>query len=263
MNNITNVKLWFDGCHWFKQERMKSQDQIAHLGKHTTIHLCRLMSVIIFVRAFVRLKKEKEMIVVVNNTLEQNLHATHATRSLLDFLHQRCITYVIVHDATSASGIICDLGRAVTGVIFSGSDERVMHQPNLVVLNTLFLLRCRVPVLGICFGHQIMALATGGNIDRLTHNRHELAPVKVSYDEAWPLFVGLEGKHLFYYNHQDCVTRINNDQWIPQSYDWVDGRRCIVAMKHTVRPWFGVQFHPELSGAPGRQLLDNFLMLCF
>lgn len=114
----------------------------------------------------------------------------------------------------------------------------------------------RVPVLGVCLGHQCMASAYGGRIRQAKHIKHG----KQSRIEH-------NGEGIF--NNIPtpfCVTRYHSlaiDPNSPLNHFHITATTSdneIMAIQHTSRPLFGVQFHPEaLLTEHGHQLLENFL----
>ena len=118
----------------------------------------------------------------------------------------------------------------------------------------------RVPLLGVCLGHQAIGEAFGGRViraERLMHGK--TCPVEHQQDE---LFEGIPSPFTAMRYHSLIVD------WKALPHDLVvtawSGDRAhggeIMAMKHRHYPVYGVQFHPESIGTEsGRQLLANFL----
>ncbi len=132
-----------------------------------------------------------------------------------------------------------------------------------------FLDTASVPVLGICGGHQLLALAYGGRVGPIrgtvTGNGYgdlfrETGFQTVSILEDDPLFDGIAENALFRQNHVEEVKRI------PRGFMLLaEGleSRC-QAIRHGKKPVYGVQFHPERftrRHAAGRKLLRNFFRL--
>jgi anthranilate synthase/aminodeoxychorismate synthase-like glutamine amidotransferase len=116
-----------------------------------------------------------------------------------------------------------------------------------------------MPVLGVCLGHQAIAVAYGGSVQRartpvhgrtvsLTHNGERLFKGLPT-----PLNVGLY--HSLVCNLDSAGTGLQVDATAP------DG--AIMALSHTDHPVFGIQFHPEsILTEHGQAVLGNFLNLC-
>jgi anthranilate synthase/aminodeoxychorismate synthase-like glutamine amidotransferase len=120
----------------------------------------------------------------------------------------------------------------------------------------------RVPVLGVCLGHQAIGEAFGGRVvraDRLMHGK--TTPVA---HRGHPLFRGIPAPFDAMRYHSLVVA----PDGLPAELEitaWSDDRAEgaeIMALCHRSLPVYGVQFHPESVGtAPGKRLLSNFLEL--
>jgi anthranilate synthase/aminodeoxychorismate synthase-like glutamine amidotransferase len=120
----------------------------------------------------------------------------------------------------------------------------------------------RVPVLGVCLGHQAIGEAFGGRVvraERLMHGK--TTPVA---HRGHPLFRGIPAPFEAMRYHSLVVS----PDGLPGELEvtaWSDDRAEgseIMALCHRSLPLFGVQFHPESVGtAPGKRLLANFLEL--
>ncbi|MGW0736640.1 aminodeoxychorismate synthase component I [Streptomyces sp. NPDC002851] len=117
--------------------------------------------------------------------------------------------------------------------------------------------RCELPLLGICLGHQGVALAHGATVARAPEPRHgRLSPVLHHGDE---LFAGLPSPFEAVRYHSLAVTDLPESleatAWTP------DG--VLMGLRHRSRPMWGVQFHPEsIRTRYGKALLGNFVRLC-
>lgn len=115
----------------------------------------------------------------------------------------------------------------------------------------------RIPILGVCLGHQAIAEAFGGKIVRVKQLMHGKAS-KIDLGEGNPLFYGLPGSVEAARYHSliadedtlpDCLTVTARDE-IGQ----------IMAVQHKEHPTYGVQFHPEsILTKSGQKMLENFL----
>ena len=120
----------------------------------------------------------------------------------------------------------------------------------------------RVPVLGVCLGHQAIGEAFGGRVvraDRLMHGK--TTPVA---HRGHPLFRGIPAPfdamryHSLVVAPDGLPAQLEITAW---SDDRAEGAE-IMALCHRSLPVYGVQFHPESVGtAPGKRLLSNFLEL--
>ena len=128
-----------------------------------------------------------------------------------------------------------------------------------ICIETVQKLGCRIPILGVCLGHQSIAMAYGGKVGyarTLMHGKQSVAEL----DTASPLFTGLPDKTKVARYHSlsadpdtlpDClqvIAKADDDE--------------IMAVQHKEYPVFGMQFHPESIMTPdGKLMLKNFLDL--
>ncbi|HZA91713.1 MAG TPA: glutamine-hydrolyzing GMP synthase [Gemmatimonadales bacterium] len=139
------------------------------------------------------------------------------------------------------------------GVILSGGPNSVYGEsvptadPKLLELNT--------PVLGLCYGMQLLAHLAGGDVTRAYRREYGRANVRI---EGGRLFRGFgQGEETpVWMSHGDHVDSP------PPGYDVTasSANSPIAAIEHRQRPLFGVQFHPEVAHTPrGGEILNNFL----
>ena len=137
------------------------------------------------------------------------------------------------------------------GLILSGG-PRSVYDTNAPKLDKR-LLELGIPVLGICYGHQLIAHTLGGKVDR---GVGEYGKAMLRILKKDPLFEGLDAEETVWMSHRDQVVKL------PES---LEALACtentpIAAFKHKKLPIYGVQFHIEVSHTPkGMKLLENFL----
>ncbi len=145
--------------------------------------------------------------------------------------------------------------KDVIGVILSGSPLSVYQDDAFHV--DLSRIRGRLPILGICYGAQLMSYMYGGRVENAgtrEYGRQNLQFV----DTQNPLFRGFEAHSQVWMSHGDSITQLP------------EGATCI-ASTETVRnaayyipgekPIFGTQFHPEVfHSLQGKLLLKNFVV---
>lgn len=113
------------------------------------------------------------------------------------------------------------------------------------------------PILGVCLGHQALALAAGGEVARAPRMAHGRAQAIELTDD--PLFAGLPSRFVAARYHSLTVTRV------PESMRVIatcrdEGHELVMALRDTRRPRIGVQFHPESFLTPwGSRLIANVL----
>ncbi|MES2644150.1 MAG: aminodeoxychorismate synthase component I [Myxococcota bacterium] len=116
----------------------------------------------------------------------------------------------------------------------------------------------RPPVLGVCLGMQVMTHVAGGRVVHAPEPRHGRTSL-VRHDGTG-LFAGIPSPaEMVRYHSLACVD-------LPPTLvatAWTDDAdRVLMALRHTSRPWWGVQFHPEsIASGWGQRLIANFLTL--
>ncbi len=144
------------------------------------------------------------------------------------------------------------LQRNAKAIILSGGPASVRFTKSPVCKKEIFQLG--LPVLGICYGMQLMAKLLGGRVTTASHREYGHAVLKPKGKNKF--FKGLKGPINVWMSHGDRVSRI------PKGFK-VIGRtkNCPAAtIGDEIRGFYGVQFHPEVVHTPkGSQILKNFL----
>ncbi len=139
------------------------------------------------------------------------------------------------------------------GLILSGGPQSVYEESSPKVGPELFALG--IPVLGICYGMQMMAQALDGEVEGSNHREYGRAEVRVL--EAGCLFAGLSANETVWMSHGDRVARPPAGFRAIASSD----NAPIVGFEDPERKLYGIQFHPEVSHTvSGREILGNFLV---
>lgn len=143
-------------------------------------------------------------------------------------------------------------------VVLSGSHKSVVSLDPLISEGVhKILYQSRTPVLGICYGHQLIARVLGGAVSK---DCGEYGRTRIRVLEEDPLFKGWEMENVVWMSHGDCVDRLPDHAKILA----LSENGYIAAFKAEIngRPIYGVQFHPEVSHtAKGLILFDNFLRI--
>ncbi len=141
------------------------------------------------------------------------------------------------------------------GIILSGSPHSTLNSTkpgfdeNILKLNR--------PVLGLCYGHQLMALSLGGTVVPGKYREYGNAVLNVSRKS--PLFKGLSDNEQIWMSHGDSVETVPSGFEIIGSTD----RCAVAAMGNDAKKMYGLQFHPEVTDTPkGMTILDNFISIC-
>ena len=112
-----------------------------------------------------------------------------------------------------------------------------------------------VPVLGICYGMQVLARAMGCEVKPGADREFGRTALRVT-EPADPLFAGLPGESTVWMSHGDQVEGLS-EAFAPLA---VTGTCPAAAVKHRERPVYGLQFHPEVTHTEhGGRLLANFV----
>jgi GMP synthase (glutamine-hydrolysing) len=138
------------------------------------------------------------------------------------------------------------------GIILSGGPASVYDAgaPRLPE----YLFETKLPILGICYGMQLLARELGGHVEKSP--RREFGPAQISVSEAVPLFVGLPITLPVWMSHGDNVLELP-----PGFHKLAESPSCaFAAMADPSRGIFGLQFHPEVAHTPqGKEILRHFL----
>ena len=146
---------------------------------------------------------------------------------------------------------------AAKGVIISGSPILLTESyPKLFADKFSFLKDCKVPVLGICFGLQVMGLVFGESVFMGEEVRGETEVVFLFDD---PLLKDITMSAVFMEDHTEGVGLPDDDFFLLGSSEHYE----VEVMKHKKKKIYGVQFHPEVSGENGKKILQNFSDMCF
>ncbi|HIU64251.1 MAG TPA: glutamine-hydrolyzing GMP synthase [Candidatus Avacidaminococcus intestinavium] len=138
------------------------------------------------------------------------------------------------------------------GIIFTGGPNSVYAEATPQAAQGIFELG--VPVLGICYGHQVMAHTLGGKV--ASAGVSEFGKTFVELETSNVLFKGIESKNICWMSHNDYVAEV------PEGFQTIGITEvCPVgAMANDEKKLYGVQFHPEVEHTPfGKKVLANFL----
>src|SRR5699024_5869019 len=138
------------------------------------------------------------------------------------------------------------------GIILSGG-PRSVNEAEAPALNT-DLFGFEVPVLGICYGLQILAHQKNpGSVEKA--DRREFGRSELIIDDENDLFQKIPQESIVWMSHADHIKELPADYHIIAHTD----NAHIAAVRHKEKPIYGVQFHPEVNHTVyGKQLLRNF-----
>ena len=136
-------------------------------------------------------------------------------------------------------------------IVITGSPHLLSKDKSLLDYFS-FLKEVKIPVLGICFGLQLIALTYGADIKNGKNTKKD---VKIEFLKKDKLFSGLPSEIEFHENHQERVSMPTEFIHLAKSED-----SLVEAFKHKTKDIYGVQFHPECSGEFGKIIFENFLI---
>jgi len=142
--------------------------------------------------------------------------------------------------------------RNPIGIILTGGPNSVYDENSMTISEEIFNLG--IPVLGICYGHQLMTHKLGGQVK--TGTIKEYGKTDIEFDVKSTLFQGLDEKSTVWMSHQDEVVAV------PEGFNVVATTRdCkVAAMENNERKLYGLQFHPEVKHSVlGEEILSNFI----
>lgn len=182
---------------------------------------------------------------------------------ILDFGSQ---TTQLIARRVREAGVYCEMHpfnlsveriRAIAprAIILSGGPASVYDADAPSVDKAVF--QMGLPVLGICYGMQLMAQSLGGRVEKGV--RREYGHARLYFDEPNELFYGLAVQPA---SHQVWMSHGDRIEVLPVGFKaiaWSENTP-VAAMRHESLPLFGVQFHPEVVHTEiGMDILKNFL----
>ena len=140
----------------------------------------------------------------------------------------------------------------VKGLILSGGPQSVF-EPNTPQINPN-ILNLNLPILGLCYGHQLIAHITGGRVKLA--DKKEFGIAYATIDKPIGVLEGLKKREKVWMSHSDTVYNL------PNEYETLaHTENCpIAAFHHKNQPIYGLQWHPEVIHTEnGGKMLKNFL----
>ena len=139
------------------------------------------------------------------------------------------------------------------GIILSGGPASVYSAD--APLPDPALLNLGIPVLGICYGLQVIAHQSKGEVGRAPQREYGRAELEIDASDI--LFEGLGEAITVWMSHGDHINRV------PPGFVSIahTANAPVAAIRHQDRPLYGIQFHPEVVHTPrGSELLGNFVL---
>ena len=159
---------------------------------------------------------------------------------------------VVPHDITAKEVKALRERFNIKGLILSGGplsvyeDNAPKWDPNILDLN--------VPVLGLCYGHQLIAYFSGGKVEPA--RKREYGVTYAVVDKPLGVLKGLNRTERVWMSHGDTVCALPNEYEILAHTE-----NCpVAAFKHKEKPIYGLQWHPEVvQTRNGMKMLRNFI----
>lgn len=149
----------------------------------------------------------------------------------------------------------------IIGIILSGSPSHLYEKDAPNISNKIFT--TKVPVLGICYGMQVLAQLKGCIVEKMENPEYDDYKVKLVDNHESMLFKGLPNIINVAMRHNDQVINIPEYFKITSHTD-----NCIASIEHIDESnktyIYAVQYHPELKRkGSGGVIFENFLSICF
>lgn len=150
-----------------------------------------------------------------------------------------------------SKGVDAIKAKKPVGIIFTGGPNSVYEENAPLIDKSIFELG--VPVMGICYGSQLMAHVLGGKVEKAP--KREYGKTEVNLKNSL-LFEGIGDETICWMSHTDYISKI------PDGFEitaYSDSCPC-AAYENAEKKLYAVQFHPEVNHTPeGKKMLRNFL----
>lgn len=165
---------------------------------------------------------------------------------------RECSVYSkIYHYQTRSAQLVAD---GVKGIILSGGPASVFARKAPLPDPKIF--ECGIPVLGICYGLQLMGHLLGGKVSPSSSREYGHGTLIVTHES--PLFHNLPQRLRVWNSHGDHLTQLPTGFTAVAKTD----NSPYAAIQHGEKPIYGIQFHPEVFHTEkGSELIRNFLFL--
>jgi GMP synthase (glutamine-hydrolysing) len=164
---------------------------------------------------------------------------------------RECNVYSVILPYDTSAAKIAALNPS--GLILSGGPASVYARKAPLPDRAIFQLR--LPVLGICYGLQVLGHFLGGKVEKGDKREFGKGTLRVT-DSFCPLFANLPETLQVWNSHGDKLTKLPNG-FRPVA---VTENSKYAAMENRSRKMFGLQFHPEVAHTPrGREIIANFV----
>ena len=150
-----------------------------------------------------------------------------------------------------------DVFENCKGIVFSGGPSSV-YDSNVPEFNEK-ILELNLPILGLCYGHQLISKCYGGKVGKAEVGEFGFAELNLNPEVKSPLFEGIEAKQQVWMSHQDGVLSL------AEGFEVVGSTKdCpYAALQNLSKKRFSLQCHCEVKDTPcGDQIFKNFANFC-
>lgn len=195
------------------------------------------------------------------------IHDQFDTVLILDFgsqyshlITRRCRELNVYAELMPCTQKMKDLKFKPKGIILSGSPYSVYDEGSPHADPAIYVMG--VPILGICYGLQEMAWNMKGEVTKCDHREYGFAQLQISKigsgnDSVDALFEGLGDEMQVWMSHGDQLSAP------PQDFHVIGRTKTApyAALAHNSKPFYGIQFHPEVTHSPrGKEVISRFVL---
>jgi GMP synthase (glutamine-hydrolysing) len=159
---------------------------------------------------------------------------------------------IVPHDITPSEIRSLDKKFRVKGLILSGGPDSVFEKD--APRCDPAILELKLPILGLCYGHQLIAYLAGGKVEPTSHREYGIATVTIEHPTG--ILKGLRRTECVWMSHGDTVFTLPSDYKALAHSE----NTPIAAFGNEAKKIYGLQWHPEVAHTEhGTQMLQNFL----
>lgn len=196
------------------------------------------------------------MILLINNE-KKNINKTTWNLKIKEVIESIIGKEIVLVNTNDEMNTILKKNKnLIKGVILGGSSMRILKKNYLekILDNILPIIELDVPILGICFGMQLLGLIYQAKIESFIYKNNRIKIFKLNNS---PLFNNLSEKEIMYIDHYDyLIEKPVFFRVIARDY-----KNRIYGIQHNEKPIFGLIFHPEFTNN-GITIYKNFLKIC-
>ena len=186
------------------------------------------------------------------------------TPRIINILQKQNIKYIIISNVEELNNIILNKKEIIKGIILSGGPLCLSEELSIKSINKNIIALLNfsdIPILGICFGFQIMAASYGGLIEPMDIPEEGIYSINI--DNSNPLFYGLNNTINVFQSHNDKLVKI------PPLFNVISISKILLKNQNIIqgiyskeKKRYGVQFHPE-GLEETKIIINNFIHICY